>query len=208
METIILLISNGQSKWSGAKHFRPPTDTPLNDVGIQQAEATGRYIAAKWQPRAIYSSPLPRAVRTAEAIAENFNLPVVAHPGLAEIDYGEWQGVTVEKALKQWPEMVDAWFNTPHRVRIPGGETLENVRTRAMKTVNELGARHAGQTIILVSHTVTNRIILLGALGLKNERFWHIRQEPCAINVFEVENGEYTLVSLNDTCHLSKLAPV
>ena len=208
MATTILLVRHGQTEWNRVERFRGRADVPLNDTGLQQAEVTGRRIAAKWQPKAVYSSPLPRAVKTAEAIAENFNLPVVVHPGLADIDYGEWQDVTTEEALKRWPEMVDAWFDTPHLVRIPGGETLDALRVRAMKAVDELAARHAGQIIVLVGHTVINRIILLGVLGLKNERFWHIRQEPCAINVFEVDAGDYTLVSLNDICHLSNLDPL
>ena len=57
---------------------------------------------------------------------------------------------------------------------------------------------------LLVSHTVINRIILMGVLGIGNERFWRIRQEPCAINVFEADAGEYTLVSFYDTCHLTE----
>ena len=73
---------------------------------------------------------------------------------------------------------------------------------RAMAAVAELAARHVVQTIVLVSHTVVNRVILLGVMGLGNERFWRLRQDTCAINVFEAEAGDYTLVSLNDTCHL------
>ena len=68
--------------------------------------------------------------------------------------------------------------------------------------MDELGARHEGQTVVLVGHTVINRIILLSVLGLGNDHFWRLRQDTCAINVFEVEGGVFTLVSLNDTCHL------
>jgi phosphoserine phosphatase len=101
---------------------------------------------------------------------------------------------------------VTAWYEAPHNARIPGGESLEQLRERAMAAVAELVRKHPGETIILVGHTVINRIILLGVLGLGNDRFWHIRQDTCAINVFEAEDGEYVLVSLNDTCHLQDLA--
>ncbi len=74
-----------------------------------------------------------------------------------------------------------------------------------MKTVNELAARHAGETILLLGHTVINRIILLGVLGLGNERFWRIKQDTCAINLFDAEDGDYTLISLNDACHLDSI---
>ena len=68
--------------------------------------------------------------------------------------------------------------------------------------MNELAARHAGETIVLVGHTVINRLILLGVLGLGNERFWRLKQDTCAINVFETDKDDFILVSLNDTCHL------
>jgi broad specificity phosphatase PhoE len=71
-----------------------------------------------------------------------------------------------------------------------------------MQTVSELAARHVGETVVLVGHTVINRIILLGVLGLGNDRFWHLKQDTCAVNVFEAENDDFVRVSLNDTCHL------
>jgi broad specificity phosphatase PhoE len=73
-----------------------------------------------------------------------------------------------------------------------------------MSTVNEMAKRHKGQTIVLVGHTVINRIILLGVLGLGNENFWRIRQGTCAINVFELNGGIFTILTVNDTCHLRR----
>jgi broad specificity phosphatase PhoE len=207
MATIILLVRHGQTEWNRVERFRGRADVPLNEAGLQQAETTGRRVAAEWQPVAIYSSPLSRAARTAQAIGRYAGLAVETHSGLADIDYGDWQGLTPDEARSRWPAMVDLWYNAPQLARIPGGETLDALRVRAMKVVDELAALHAGQIIVLVGHTVINRIILLGVLGLKNERFWHIRQEPCAINVFEIDAGDYTMVSLNDTCHLSGLDP-
>jgi len=208
MATTILLVRHGQTEWNRVERFRGRADVPLNEAGLQQTEATGRRVAAEWQPVAIYSSPLSRAARTAQAIGRYAGLTVETHSGLADIDYGDWQGLTPDEARSRWPAMVDLWYNAPQLARIPGGETLDALRVRAMKAVDELAARHAGQIIVLVGHTVINRIILLGVLGFKNERFWHIRQEPCAINMFEVDAGDYTLVSLNDICHLSNLDPL
>jgi broad specificity phosphatase PhoE len=167
-----------------------------------QAEATGKRVAVEWRPTAIYSSPLSRAVNTAEAIARHFGLPVQVHPGIADIDYGQWQGLTPDEVKERWPEIHYAWYNAPHTARIPGGETLDHLRARGMAAVNALAARHAKQTIVLVGHTVINRVILLGVLGLGNDRFWRLKQDTCAINVFEADGGEFTLASLNDTCHL------
>ncbi len=200
--TLIILVRHGQTEWNRVERFRGRADVSLNEAGLSQAEATGRRVASEWQPKAVYSSPLSRAIKTAEAIAGQFNLPVQVHPGLADIDYGEWQGLSPEEVRQRWPEEIDAWYNRPDEARIPGGETLGELRQRLMATVNKLALRHAGQTIVLVSHTVINRIILLGALGLGNERFWRLKQDNCAINVIEIEAGDFTLVSMNDTCHL------
>lgn len=202
--TRIILVRHGQTEWNRVERFRGRADVPLNETGLAQAEATGRRVAAEWHPVAVYTSPLSRAVKTAEAIARRFALPVQIHPGLADIDYGEWQGLTPDEARARWPDIVEAWYNAPHTAHIPRGETLAGLRARAMAAVGELAARHLDLegTIVLVGHTVINRIILLGVLGLGNDRFWRLRQDTCAINVFEVHLGEFTLISLNDTCHL------
>lgn len=202
MTTRILLIRHGQTEWNRVERFRGRADVPLNEVGLAQAEATGRRVAQTWKPASVFASPLTRAVKTAEAIAKHFNLPVQIHPGLADIDYGDWQGLTPDEARQRWTEEIDNWFNHPERARIPNGETLSELRQRAMQTIEELTAKHPNDTIALVGHTVINRIILLGVLGLGNERFWRLRQDTCAINVIEAEGGDFTLVSLNDTCHL------
>lgn len=205
--TQVILVRHGQTEWNRVERFRGRADVALNETGLAQAEATGKRIAADWQPGAVYSSPLSRATRTAEAIAKHFNLAVQIHSGLADIDYGEWQGLTPNEVKARWPEAHYAWFNRPDTARIPGGETLQHLRERGMAAVNELAARHGGETIVLVGHTVINRIILVGVLGLRNDRFWRLRQDTCAINVFDAEDGDFTVGSLNDTCHLRPDSP-
>ncbi len=200
--TCIVLIRHGQTEWNRVERFRGRADVLLDETGLAQAKATGRRVASQWQPVAVYSSPLARAVKTAEAIAGRLGLLVQIHAGIADIDYGQWQGLTPDEVEERWPEIHHAWYTAPHTVRIPGGETLDEIRVRAMEAVNEIAAQHVGQTAALVSHTVVNRVILLAALGLGNDRFWRLRQDTCAVNVFEVDGGEFTLVSLNDTCHL------
>jgi len=200
--TQIILVRHGQTEWNRLERFRGRADVPLNAAGLSQAQAVGRRIAAKWQPAAIYAGPLSRTMQTAEAIGSWCGLPVHVELRLVDIDYGEWQGATPEDVRTRWPEAIAAWYDTPHLAQIPGGETLDDVRARALSAVHDLGAQHMEQTIVLVSHTVVNRIILLGILGLGHDRFWRLRQDTCAINVFERVNDGFTLVTMNDTCHL------
>jgi phosphoserine phosphatase len=203
--TRVILVRHGQTEWNRVERFRGRVDVPLNSFGLVQAGATGRRVAKEWDLKAVYTSPLSRSASTAEAIARHFSLPVQMHLGLVDIDYGLWQGLTPEEARQRWPDEVEAWYHEPQRACIPGGETLDDLSVRGMAAVVELAGRHEGQTIALVGHTVINRIILLGVMGLGNERFWRLRQDTCAINVFEAEAGDYTIVSLNDTCHLRPL---
>lgn len=200
--TTIILVRHGQTEWNRFERFRGRADIPLDQTGLEQAAATGRRIASEWKPAAVYSSPLSRSVRTAESIAFQHGLPVQVEPGLVDIDYGEWQGLTSDEARQRWPQEISAWYNQPELAFIPGGETLDQLRARLMRTLDELLLRHPDATIVLVGHTVINRVILLAVLGLGNQRFWRLRQDTCAINVFQAEAGDFTLLSLNDTCHL------
>jgi broad specificity phosphatase PhoE len=200
--TRIILVRHGQTEWNRVERFRGRADVPLNDTGLAQAELTGQRIAAEWRPMAVYSSPLTRAVKTAEIIARHFILSVQVHHELTDIDYGQWQGLTPDEVRERWPQISDEWYNKPASAHIPGGETLEQLRSRALVVIDELVRRHKNQTIVVVGHTVINRIILLGMLGQSNDRFWRLRQDTCAINCFEADGGNFTLLSINDTCHL------
>jgi len=200
--TNVILVRHGQTEWNRVERFRGHADVALNEAGLAQAEAAGERIFRQWKPSAVYASPLSRAVKTAEAIAKHYDLPVQVHPELIDIDFGKWQGLTPDEVQEQWPDEHYAWYHSPELAQIPDGETLDALRARAMRTVNELVSRHPGQTIVIVGHTVINRIILLGVLGLDNDRFWHLSQDTGAINVFEAESQDFFIASLNDTSHL------
>jgi phosphoserine phosphatase len=202
MPTTIILVRHGQTEWNRVERFRGQFDVPLNHNGLAQAFKTGQKIASKWKPAALYASPMGRAQDTARQIGQFCDLPVQSCQGLIDINYGAWQGLTPAEVSQTWPEMIKLWYETPDAALIPGGETLAQVRMRAMNALREICLLHPGSSLVLVSHTVINRLILLGILGLGNDHFWRIRQEPCAINVFEVEKDQFTLVSTNDTCHL------
>ena len=200
--TRIILVRHGETEWNRVERFRGRADVPLNEKGLLQAEATARRLGSRSPAAAVYSSPLSRAVKTAQAIAERQSLRVQVHKGLVDIDYGDWQGLSAEEVNRRWPELLAAWYQAPHMVRIPGGESLDELRARCASVVKEIATRHSGSTVVLVAHTVVNRIILLFVLGLDNSRFWHLRQDTCAMNEIEVDGEEFILVSMNDTCHL------
>lgn len=202
MSVKIILVRHGQTEWNRVERFRGRYDIPLNQTGLDQATRTGMKISKKWKPTAIYSSPMGRALETAKKIGEFCDLPVVPCDGLNDIDYGEWQGLTPEDVNKRWPDLLKVWYEIPEMAYIPEGESLTQVKERAMSTIRELCEKHPDSTIVLVSHTVVNRMILLSILGAGKDHFWRIHQDPCAINVFEQNHTFYNVVCWNDTCHL------
>jgi broad specificity phosphatase PhoE len=147
-----------------------------------------------------------RAIQTAEAIARAHGLAAQPLDGLMDIDFGEWQGLSPDEAAQRYPDIYRAWVEAPHTVRVPGGEELDDVRSRVLAALDQVVVQHAGQAVALVSHTVVNRVLLCAVLGLGNAHFWRLQQETCAVNVFDAEeDGTFTVALLNDTCHLQGL---
>lgn len=201
--TEIILTRHGQTEWNRVERFRGRADVPLNETGLAQAAAVSQRIAAVWRPVAVYSSPMSRAVKTGEIIAGPHGLDVQILPALNDIDYGTWQGLTPDQVRTRWPDLLDAWYRTPEMARFPGGETLEALSRRASDAVREVIRLHPQDTVVLVGHLSVNRVLLLHALGLPLARYWRLSQGTCAINVLLAEDGDFTIVSLNDTCHLA-----
>ena len=200
-----VLIRHGQTAWNRVERFRGREDLPLDETGRRQAAAAARYIATNWTPSVVYTSPLQRAVETAAAVSDACQVPTRVAPELIDIDYGRWQGLTPDEAVALHPGLHQTWLEAPHEVRFPGGENLDDVRTRAFASLEKLITAHVGETIVVVAHTVVNRLLLCTILGLDNSRFWRLRQETTAINLFEWDGRDFTLVTLNDTCHLRHL---
>jgi phosphoserine phosphatase len=207
MTTRIVLIRHGQTAWNREARFRGQSDVPLEKFGLEQAEVTGSYVAARWPVVAVYASPLGRTMKTAEAVARAQGLQAQPLEGLIDINFGQLQGLLATEAEERYPDLFRAWAERPHTVSFPGGESLEIVRARITAAMEQVVARHRGQSIALVSHTVANRVLLCVVLGWGNDRFWRMHQETCAVNIFDVaDDGAFTIVQLNDTGHLQQLS--
>jgi probable phosphoglycerate mutase len=200
--TTVILVRHGQTAWNVNERFRGREDVPLDETGLDQAECTARRIAAQWSPVAVYCSPLSRARVTAEAVARQCGLQVEMHHGLIDIDYGKWQGMTPAEARQRYPRRIRRWYRGSRWIRPPGGELLAAVQRRCLNAVLEIASAHPGKAAVAVGHTVVNRLILLGALSVGLRHFWHLGQEPCAVNLIEVEGRSFILRTMNDTCHL------
>ena len=201
--TEIILARHGETEWNVAEVFRGRIDVELNATGVKQAELLARYLS-KLKIDAVYSSPLKRALKTAEMIAGYHKLDVEIAPGLIDFNYGEWQGLPHQEVKDKYKELYAEWVENPHLVRMPAGETLSDVRKRAIGVVDEAIAEYAG-TAILVSHRVVNKVSICALLGLDNSHFWNIRLDTCGITTFAYENGQFILTRHNDTSYLQSL---
>jgi broad specificity phosphatase PhoE len=202
--TRLVVVRHGRTEWNRVERFRGRADIGLDEIGIKQAKAAAARIA-DWKVSAIYSSPLRRALTTAEILAQPFRLEVKSLVGIVDIDYGKWQGLSPEEAAAQYGSLYEKWLNSPQKVKFPGGESLADVRERVASAVNNLIAQHPEETIVIVSHKVVCQILILNLLDLDNSHFWQIAQDVCAINLFEVRGGIPSAISLNDTCHVKGL---
>ena len=203
--TRIIVVRHGQTEWNRVERFRGRADVPLNETGLRQAQAVARRIAANWKVQAVYYSDLARTRVTALTIAADCGSPAFPQPGLLDIDYGSWTGLSPEEVAARDPELLQRWREQPQEVHIPGGETLDVVRRRSVACMEAVAARHEGGTAVVVSHLVVCRLLVLEALGLDTSDFWRIQQETGTVNVFEWDDGVYTIVTLNDACHLSAI---
>ena len=201
--TEIILARHGETEWNVEEVFRGKIDIELSETGIRQAGLLAEYLG-KSKIDAIYSSPLKRALRTSETIASYHQLKVEITPGLIDLDFGKWQGLPHQEVKAKYPELYVEWANHPEWVRLPGGESLDDVRARAIGVANEVIARYEG-TVILVSHRVVNKVLICALLGLDNSHFWNIKQDTCGITTFTYENERFILTGHNDTSFLKSI---
>jgi broad specificity phosphatase PhoE len=202
--TSIYLVRHGQTAWNKEEIFRGRTDVPLNEIGMREAELAGEYLKDK-EIHVIYSSPLSRAWQTAQKIAQFHNLEVQPLNGIIDMSFGRWEGHSLQEIRKNDGELYRQWREEPHLVRIPGGESLDEVRIRTMAALEEVIRLHPGKTLVLVSHRVITKVLICGILGIDNSHFWQIGQDTTAINLIQHRNGKYILSLMNETCHLKPL---
>ncbi len=203
--THILLVRHGRTEWNREDRFRGRADIALDELGIQQAQATAERIAFGWPVSIVYCSPLKRALMTAEIIGRKIGQEPIPFPGIIDMDFGLWEGLSRKEAQEQDRDLYELWQHHPERVTFPGGESLDEVRARVGEAVDGLVNQHEGQTIALVSHRVICMVLILHMLEIDTSHFWQIGQDVCALNLFQVRDGITYALMLNDTGHLKDL---
>ena len=159
----------------------------LNDTGRQQAGFAMNGLQ-DMALNVIYTSPLQRAVETAEIIRGERNIPIYPADGLQEMGVGEWEGLLVSEIDEKYPGWYDIWRTAPTQIRLKGGEPFEETRKRAWKTFWEIVKKHEGQTVLIVSHMMCISSILLTVAGIPLDDIWQHPIGNAALNIVEADS--------------------
>ncbi len=167
----LYLLRHGQTALSRANVFcGRGLDPALTTEGEAMAAAfTNAYSREPWT--AIYSSPLARAVRTAAPLAAAVKLPVEVRDGLAEIEYGEWDGLTVSEVERRWHDEYERWIADPAWNPPRSGETAIALAQRMAHVIEEITSAHLEGNVLVVSHKASIRVLLCALLGVDVGRF-------------------------------------
>jgi broad specificity phosphatase PhoE len=201
----IHLVRHGVTEWNRQARFQGHIDVPLSDEGCQQAVAVAERLTGLPISHC-FASDLSRAFDTALTIAERLNLDVEPDPDLREANKGSLEG-------KYWDARTgmlgdESGYHDDHDLaaRPPGGESMLDVRDRALRFVENLGKRDAGLAegdFLVVAHGGTLRVLLAVLLDLPAEASRAFRFDNCSVTTVQLRDGiPPLLLSYNDCSHL------
>lgn len=193
---VFLLIRHGENDYvkKGRLAGRLPA-VHLNENGRAQALALAEKLGDA-PIKAVYSSPLERALETAAPLAERLSLEVIPRDGLIELDMGEWTGQKVKglSRLKAWKVVQ----NAPSRMTLPGGESFQQAQYRITQELDRLAAQHQEDEIVAcVSHSDPIKLAVAYHLGMPLDLFQRLHVAPASISVITIGETGSRLVSLN-----------
>lgn len=201
--TKTLLLRHGQTELSAERRFAGRGDIALTDEGIRQAGLVAKRLAEAGGVNVIVTSPLQRARRTAEAVAEATGAPLIVDQDLVEADFGQWQGMTFAEVAAKWPDELAAWTASPD-VTPPGGESFAMVALRVLAAQERLLGEHRHATAVVVSHVTPIKTLICKALLSPPEAMFRMNLDVASLSRVDCfDNGSALVRSLNDTAHLA-----
>ncbi len=204
--TTLLLIRHALNDLVGKRLAGWMPGVHLNDEGRRQARRLAERLADV-PLVAIYSSPLERALETAQAIAEVKGLPVQVMEDLGEVHYGDWEGQDLEglKKTALWPQVQ----TTPSRVRFPNGEALREVQCRVVNALERIAEVHAGEydAVAVVAHADVVRLAVAYYVGIPLDLYQRLAVAPASVTVLHLAKEGPRLLRLNDDGVLSVPRP-
>jgi probable phosphoglycerate mutase len=193
--TYLLLVRHGVTPTTGKVLPGRAPGLSLSDAGRAEAAEVGRRVGGLGKVRALYSSPMERALETAEQIVPFVGLPVEIEPDLIECDAGVWTGVGLRalRNRRDWKRLLA----NPSGFRFPGGESFIELQARVLAAAERLVARHRGGVVVAVSHADPIKVALASALGSPLDLLQRIEVGTCSVNVVAYGEGPPRVLTLN-----------
>jgi probable phosphoglycerate mutase len=199
--TRIVIVRHGETTLGAAGRFAGQNDVPLTAHGRQQAVAVADRLAGL-HPAAVWTSPLARCRETATSIGRRARTTVTVVDQLTDGQLGPWAGLTAQEIAERWPAEFAAW-RTDVDVAPPGGESYAGVRRRAAAVLRGVVDRHRRQTVVLVTHSVTAKMMLIEALDVASPAVYRLRVDPASLSMIAVDAAGQTMVwTVNEIGHL------
>jgi broad specificity phosphatase PhoE len=195
----LYVVRHGETEWNREQRLQGRTDVPLNETGRRQAHCLARYFQAHPISK-ILTSPLRRALATAEIIAGTTGGSFQIHEELVEIHHGVWQGLTVREIEVHHPEMWKIWNTRPSSLELPEGESLRDVADRIRSLFRTVDA---SLDTCIVTHGVVSQVLLLGLMERDLDELHMVHQSNGCINIFEMAAADPEAEVLDFTQHLA-----
>ncbi|MCZ6547548.1 MAG: histidine phosphatase family protein [Deltaproteobacteria bacterium] len=203
METIFLL-RHGETAWNKQRRVMGRLEIPLNRKGISQANRIARLLP-NLEIHAIYSSPLKRALDTAQILLEQNKIPMKIDPELTEVDFGRWEGYLFDDLVED--ETYRRFLRSPQKSAVPGGETIGDVQKRGLKAIQRAALEIPEGRLLFVSHGDVIRAILCHYLRVPLEEYRRLRIDNGSLSVLEIDGTWAHIKFINyipDITHMGK----
>lgn len=202
-ETSVYLVRHGESKGNKENRMRGRADFKLTENGIIQAEKLAE-VAATWDIKNIYTSPLKRAKSTAEIIGERCDVDVSVELGFQNISLGEWEGQTKEWVKNNYPEEWEVWRKNPEQLKMENFESLDEIQERAYRKLLELIKNNSGDSLCIVTHRAVIKPLIARILRMKSPYYWRIKMETASYSRVIYDGEVFYMDLFNQTMHLKE----
>ena len=197
----IILVRHGETMANKAQLVLGTSDVPLTELGRDQAKAAAQKISLiEPSPTILFSSPYQRAKETAGYISNVIGLNPIFIDGLKEMNSGEMEGIKASEMDDKYPEYMKNWRRDHSTARPPGGETLEEVHSRAWKSILDIFNEYDESLVVVVAHLFPIQGILCNVLGIKSNNFEKLVIDLGSLSYIEIQSNSYRLLRMNDIC--------
>jgi len=200
----LLLVRHGETLLQSSARYWGQTDVELSALGLKQSERL-RDLLTTHRIDTIYSSDLRRALVTAQIIASKHRTESISYPELREINFGKLEGLTFTEISQRYPEITQSWVERRPKLKYPGGESLSEFIQRTSSFASRLTTPAPEQTILIVAHSGSLRLIICRLLDIEPQRWWQLRLDLASLSIVETNAREAVLSLLNYTAHLEEV---